>query len=142
MFLQNISKFISNYRYEQATAESITVIKAAFLDYFGVTYRGINEQASQIACYTIDEIFKGNSDLNLKNIENMVQYRTYKGAILCIRRESTWYMRAAGCAWWNRWACRTSMWASRTGLTIFCEPPWTGAGSMFPRTHNCPCGPP
>ena len=76
MFLQNISKFISNYRYEQATAESITVIKAAFLDYFGVTYRGINEQASQIACYTIDEIFKGNSDLNLKASVIGTNYKT------------------------------------------------------------------
>lgn len=66
MFLQKISKFISNYRYEQATSESITVVKAAFLDYFGVTYRGIDEPASQIACITADEIFHGNSDLNLR----------------------------------------------------------------------------
>jgi len=65
MFLQNISKFISNYRYEQATAESITTVKAAFLDYFGVTYRGINEEAPKIACNTIEEIFHGNLNLNL-----------------------------------------------------------------------------
>ena len=38
MFLQDISKFISNYRYEQATVESINAVKAAFLDFFGVTY--------------------------------------------------------------------------------------------------------
>ena len=37
MFLKNISKFISNYRYEQATVESINTVKAAFLDFFGVT---------------------------------------------------------------------------------------------------------
>ncbi len=66
MFLQNISKFISNYRYEQATVESVTTVKAAFLDFFGVTYRGVGEQASKIAFNTVDEVFSGNSDLNLK----------------------------------------------------------------------------
>ncbi|WP_405306728.1 MmgE/PrpD family protein [Methanobrevibacter sp.] len=66
MFLQNISKFISNYRYEQATIESITTVKAAFLDFFGVTYRGIGEDAPQIACNTVKEIFNGNLDSNLK----------------------------------------------------------------------------
>lgn len=66
MFLQNISKFISNYRYEQATVESLATVKAAFLDFFGVTYRGMDEQASIIALNTIDEIFSGkfNSSLN------------------------------------------------------------------------------
>ncbi|MBQ2831650.1 MmgE/PrpD family protein [Methanobrevibacter sp.] len=66
MFLKNISKFISNYRYEQATVESITTVKAAFLDFFGVTYRGANENASKIAFNTVEEIFSGNSKLNLK----------------------------------------------------------------------------
>ena len=66
MFLQNISKFISNYRYEQATVESITVAKAAFLDFFGVTYRGIKEEASIIAYNTVEEIFSGNFNSNLK----------------------------------------------------------------------------
>ena len=65
MFLENISKFISYYRYEQATIESITTVKAAFLDYIGVTYRGINEEAPQIACNTIEEIFHGTLNLNL-----------------------------------------------------------------------------
>ena len=66
MFLQNISKFISNYRYEQATVESLTTVKAAFLDFFGVTYRGIGEEAPTIALNTVDEIFSGkfNSNLN------------------------------------------------------------------------------
>ena len=66
MFLQNISKFISNYRYEQATVESITTVKAAFLDFFGVTYRGIGEDAPQIAYNTVGEIFSTNFDSNLK----------------------------------------------------------------------------
>ena len=66
MFLKNISKFISNYRYEQATVESITTVKAAFLDFFGVTYRGANEEASNIAFNTVEEIFSGNINLNLK----------------------------------------------------------------------------
>ena len=66
MFLQNISKFISNYRYEQATVESITTVKAAFLDFFGVTYRGIKEDASKIALNTIGEIFSTNENSNLK----------------------------------------------------------------------------
>lgn len=66
MFLKNISKFISNYRYEQATVESITTVKAAFLDFFGVTYRGSSEDASNIAFNTVEEIFSGNVNLNLK----------------------------------------------------------------------------
>ena len=65
MFLQNISKFISNYRYEQATVESISAVKAAFLDFFGVTYRGSCEDASNIAFNTVEEIFSGNLNLNL-----------------------------------------------------------------------------
>lgn len=65
MFLQNISKFISNYRYEQATVESITTVKAAFLDFFGVAYRGAGEDASKIACNTVEEIFSRNSNSNL-----------------------------------------------------------------------------
>lgn len=64
MFLQNISKFISNYRYEQSTVASMTAAKAAFLDFFGVTYRGIEEEASNIALTTIDELFSGKIDLN------------------------------------------------------------------------------
>ena len=66
MFLKNISKFISNYRYEKATVESITTVKAAFLDFFGVTYRGSSEQASEIAFNTVEEIFSGNLNYNLK----------------------------------------------------------------------------
>ncbi|MEE0901595.1 MAG: MmgE/PrpD family protein [Methanobrevibacter sp.] len=66
MFLKNISKFISNYRYEKATVESITTVKAAFLDFFGVTYRGSNEEASNIAFNTVEEIFSGNLNYNLK----------------------------------------------------------------------------
>lgn len=65
MFLQNISKFISNYRYEQATVESISTVKAAFMDFFGVTYRGSIEEASKIAFNTVEEIFSGNLKLNL-----------------------------------------------------------------------------
>lgn len=66
MFLQNISKFISNYRYEQATVESLTTVKAAFLDFFGVTYRGMGEDASKIALNTVEEIFSGKFNSNLK----------------------------------------------------------------------------
>lgn len=57
MFLQNISKFISNYRYEQASKETLNVVKAAFIDFFGVTYRGVNEESSRIAFNTISELF-------------------------------------------------------------------------------------
>ena len=62
MFLQDISKFISNYRYEQATVESINTVKAAFLDFFGVTYRGANENSPVIAFNTI---FQKNDDVGL-----------------------------------------------------------------------------
>jgi 2-methylcitrate dehydratase PrpD len=65
MFLQDISKFISNYRYEQATVESINTIKAAFLDFFGVTLRGADENPSIIAFNTIDELFHGSNSLGL-----------------------------------------------------------------------------
>ncbi|KZX12426.1 MmgE/PrpD family protein [Methanobrevibacter oralis] len=60
MFLKNIAKFTSNYHYEQASAESINTVKAAFIDFLGVTYRGSNENASIIALNTIDEIFSKN----------------------------------------------------------------------------------
>ena len=66
MFLQDISKFISNYRYEQATVESINTIKAAFLDFIGVAYKGANENSPAIAFNTINEIFHKNDDLGLK----------------------------------------------------------------------------
>lgn len=66
MFLQDISKFISSYRYEQATVETINTVKAAFLDFFGVTYRGANEESSAMAFNTIDELFKMKNDLGLE----------------------------------------------------------------------------
>ncbi len=66
MFLRDISKFISNYRYEQATVESINTVKAAFLDFFGVTYRGANENSPSLAFNTIDEIFHVNDNSGLK----------------------------------------------------------------------------
>ena len=67
MFLQNISKFISNYRYEQATVESIATVKAAFLDFYGVTFRGSGEDAPQIALNTVGEIFSAKFNFNLKS---------------------------------------------------------------------------
>jgi 2-methylcitrate dehydratase PrpD len=66
MFLKNISKFISNYQYQQASAESITVVKAAFLDFFGVTYRGMDEDASKIAYTTVEEIFSKKTNFDLQ----------------------------------------------------------------------------
>ena len=79
MFLQNISKFISNYRYEQATVESITTVKAAFLDFFGVTYRGMGENASKIALSIVGEIFSRDVYSNLKA---SVIGTTYKADVL------------------------------------------------------------
>ena len=66
MFLQDISKFISGYRYEQATVETINTVKAAFLDFFGVAYRGANENSSELAFNTIDELFRLNNDFGLE----------------------------------------------------------------------------
>lgn len=66
MFLQDIAKFISSYRYEQATVETINVIKAAFLDYFGITYRGVGENPSFISFNTINELFAGYNSFNLE----------------------------------------------------------------------------
>ena len=82
MFLENISKFISYYRYEQATIESITTVKAAFLDYIGVTYRGINEEAPQIACNTIEEIFHGTLNLNASIIGTKLKSDVLHAALI------------------------------------------------------------
>ena len=79
MFLQNLSKFILNYRYEQASEESINVVKAAFLDFFGVTYRGMLEKPSKIALKSVVDIFSKNPSSNLNA---SVIRSTYKTDIL------------------------------------------------------------
>jgi len=66
MFLQDISRFISNYRYEQATVGTIDTIKAAFIDFFGVTYRGASESPSMKAYNTIKDLSAVSSNLELK----------------------------------------------------------------------------
>ena len=66
MFLQNVSKFIRNYRYEQASPETINTIKSAFLDFFGVTYRGMGEKPAEIAFNTIEEIYSKNPNPKLR----------------------------------------------------------------------------
>lgn len=77
MFLQNISKFISNYRYEQASKETLNVVKAAFIDFFGVTYRGVNEESSRIAFNTISELFFGNMEFELESsVIGMSNFKT------------------------------------------------------------------
>lgn len=63
MFLKNISNFIFNYDYKHGSSETIKAIKVAFLDYFGVTYRGFNEDPSRIAFLSINEIYNGSSTL-------------------------------------------------------------------------------
>ena len=65
MFLQNLSKFIYNYQYNQASEESINTIKAAFLDFFGVTYRGIREKPSIIALKSIFTVYSKSYNSNL-----------------------------------------------------------------------------
>ena len=79
MFLHNLSKFISNYRYEQASEESLNTVKAAFLDFFGVTYKGIEEVSSKIAFKTIVEVFSRNPNADLKAT---IIRSTYKSDIL------------------------------------------------------------
>lgn len=64
MFLQNISKFIFNYQYNQASIDTIKAAKSAFLDFFGVSYRGVGERSSQIAFNTINELYSSNKNLN------------------------------------------------------------------------------
>ena len=66
MFLQNLSKFISNYRFEQASEESLNTVKAAFLDFFGVTYRGMNEKPPKIALKSIVDIYSREPNPTLK----------------------------------------------------------------------------
>lgn len=63
MFLKNISNFIFNYDYKHGSSETIKAIKVAFLDYFGVTYRGFNEDSSRIAFLSINELYNGSSTL-------------------------------------------------------------------------------
>lgn len=57
MFLKNTANFISNYSYDNASKGTIEAIKAAFLDYFGVAYRGIRETPPNVAFLTINEIY-------------------------------------------------------------------------------------
>ena len=76
MFLQNISKFIANYRYEQASEESITTVKAAFLDFFGVTYRGMAQRTSVLALKSILEIYSKKSYSELKASVIGTSYKT------------------------------------------------------------------
>ena len=66
MFLRNLSKFISIYRYEQASDESLNTVKTAFLDFFGVTYKGIEEFSSKVAFKSIVEVFSRNPNPDLK----------------------------------------------------------------------------
>ncbi|WP_299525152.1 MmgE/PrpD family protein [uncultured Methanobrevibacter sp.] len=77
MFLQNISKFISNYHYEQASKETINVVKAAFIDFLGVTYRGSKENSSNIAFNTMTELFFGNMTFELEaSVLGMPNFKT------------------------------------------------------------------
>ncbi len=80
MLLKNISKFISSYKYNQATIETINVAKAAFLDYLGVTYRGFKEKPSQIAFKSLNEIFKGDCNYSLRS--SVIGKRNYKTDVL------------------------------------------------------------
>lgn len=64
MFLKNISNFIFNYDYKHGSSETIKAVKVAFLDYFGVTYRGFTEKSSSIAFLSINELYNGSSTLN------------------------------------------------------------------------------
>ena len=47
--------------------ESIATVKAALLDFYGVTYRGSGENAPQIALNTVGEIFSAKFNFNLKS---------------------------------------------------------------------------
>ena len=77
MFLQDMSGFISNYHYEQASKETLNVVKAAFLDFFGVTYRGADENPSKIAFNTISELFFGNMEFELESsVIGMTNFKT------------------------------------------------------------------
>ena len=77
MFLQDMSGFISNYHYEQASKETLNVVKAAFLDFFGVTYRGADENPSKIAFNTISELFFGNMEFELESsVIGMANFKT------------------------------------------------------------------
>ncbi len=57
MFLENIANFIYNYEYGQASSQTVNVAKSAFLDFFGVAYRGFKEYSSHIAFLTVNEIY-------------------------------------------------------------------------------------
>ena len=57
MFLKNIANFISHYEYEGASDKTINVAKSAFLDFFGVAYRGFKEYSTHVAFLTINEIY-------------------------------------------------------------------------------------
>ncbi|MCQ2972579.1 MAG: MmgE/PrpD family protein [archaeon] len=56
MFLENIANFIFNSNYDNASTETIAAVKAAFVDFYGVTYRGFREEPSKIAIKAFNEI--------------------------------------------------------------------------------------
>lgn len=75
--LQDISRFISNYHYELSSKDDINVIKAAFLDFFGVAYKGSNEEAARIAFNTVSELFFGNMEFELESsVIGMANFKT------------------------------------------------------------------
>ena len=77
MFLENLSKFISNYNYEQSSKETISLVKTAFMDFFGVTYCGASENSPQIAFNTINELFFGNNNFELEaSVIGKINFKT------------------------------------------------------------------
>lgn len=66
MFLENIANFIYNYEYEQTSPQTINVAKSAFLDFFGVTYRGFKEYSTHVAFLTVNEIYASAEDNDSK----------------------------------------------------------------------------
>ncbi|KZX11972.1 MmgE/PrpD family protein [Methanobrevibacter curvatus] len=74
MIIKKLSEHIINLKYENIPEEVVYNIKMLFLDYLGVTFRGINEKTCKIAIKTIKEIYpieyKSLFDFDEKNQKN------------------------------------------------------------------------
>ncbi|WP_409199768.1 MmgE/PrpD family protein [Methanobrevibacter sp. DSM 116169] len=70
MILEEISDFIYNFHYDEKDIKTVQIAKAAFLDFFGVTLRGYEEDATKIALKTVIDLFSTNKNLNSSVIGN------------------------------------------------------------------------
>jgi 2-methylcitrate dehydratase PrpD len=73
MIIKELSKFIVNLNYENIPQTAINKAKLCFIDYLGVTMRGFNEDVTQIAIKSIE---------NLHSLDNLNKSNNGKSSII------------------------------------------------------------